>query len=139
MKEKECIELMRLRVPARWAVTYNQFYDVDPISNPDSEYGMYKNWDYFTEDILQIVKTDFMDGDPGIAKNHLLIDLGYYPEGKEEGAYGLQLVFKDKEQGWLELAEFDSKDRYEIRNKMEEWMEKLILADSYEEALCYAP
>ena len=117
-------ELMPLRIPAHWAVTHNQFYDVDPIIDENSDSEFYKNCDYFTQDILQIVKTTIHDGKPVIDKDHLLIDLGHYPDGEINGEYKLQLVESVQVQmDWDNSKKFRSKDRSEIVAKMEQWME----------------
>jgi hypothetical protein len=120
-------ELMPLRIPNHWAVTHNQFYDVDPIidENSDSEY--YKNCDYFTQDLLQIVKTTIHDGHPAIDKDALFIDLGHYPDGAIDGEYQIELVESIKGQrDWENSKKFRSKDRFEIVAKMEQWMEQYM-------------
>lgn len=118
-------ELMPLRIPNHWAVAHNQFYDIDPIidENSDSEY--YKNCDYFTQDLLQIVKITFHNGEPTIDKDGLLIDLGHYPDGAIDGEYQIELVESIKGQrDWENSKKFRSKDRFEIVAKMEQWMEQ---------------
>lgn len=118
---------MPLRVPAHWAVTYNQFYDVDPVIDENSDSEFYKNCDYFTQDLLQIVKTTIHNGKYAIEKYHLLIDLGYYPEGAIKGKYTLSLVKPvNGEMDWENAEEYSSKDRFEIRNQLEKWMEQYM-------------
>jgi len=118
-------KLMRLSIPANWAVTYNQFHDVDPVLNEESNSGTYKNWYHFTEDLMQITKLSYEGDQKVVAQNHLLIDLGYYPEGKAEGEYTLSLVWpKDDSMDWENAEKFISKDRFEIRDKIEEWLER---------------
>ncbi len=119
------IELMPLRIPNHWAVTHNQFYDVDPIVDENSDSEFLKNTDYFTQDLLQIVKTDIHNGHSVINKGHILIDLGYYPDGYINGEYKLELVKpKGDELDWENTEVFRSKDRFEIVAKLELWLEQ---------------
>ena len=118
-------KLMPLRIPTQWAVTYNHFYDVVPIKDEKVENGWYQNSSYFTEDLLQIIKTKHQDGHPAFAKQQLLIDLGYYPEGCVDGKYVLQLVKPaGGEMDWENAEQFKSKDRFEIQAKIEQWLEQ---------------
>jgi hypothetical protein len=118
-------KLMPLRIPAHWAVSYNDFYDVEPIIDKDSDSEFYKNCDYFMQNLLQIVKTTLKDGNPAIDKNSLLIDLGHYPDGAIDGEYKLQLIKQlDGEMDWENAEIFESKDRFEIVAKLEQWLEQ---------------
>jgi hypothetical protein len=118
-------KLMPLRIPAHWAVSYNDFYDVEPIIDKDSDSEFYKNCDYFTQSLLQIVKTTLRDGNPAIDENALLIDLGHYPDGAINGEYQLQLVKPLKgEMDWENAETFQSKNRFEIVAKLEQWLEQ---------------
>jgi hypothetical protein len=109
--------LMRLRIPMSYAVCYNQFHDVEP--GEAEEDGFLVNWSDFSEDILQVVRMEIIDGQWVFpTKNKKIIDLGWYPSGKVNGQYKLVLV--DEE--WTELRVFYSRDKIEIRDTLEEWM-----------------
>jgi len=50
------VSLMRIKIPAGYAITYNKFHDVDPIQ-AEEEDDLLSNWEYFTEDIMQIIRS----------------------------------------------------------------------------------
>ncbi|MFD1176644.1 hypothetical protein ACFQ3W_10070 [Paenibacillus puldeungensis] len=112
------LTLMQLRIPTGYAVTYNKFYDVDPISQADSDF--IENWGYFTEDLLQIVKIGIKNGAWYVPdrENRLLFDLGWYPDSSIDGHYTLEVV--DGE--WNVFKSISTKDRKVIKEKLEGWL-----------------
>lgn len=112
--------LMQLRIPTGYAVTYNKFYDVDPISQADSDF--IENWECFTEDLLQIVKIGIKNGAWYVPdrEKRLLFDLGWYPDSSIDGQYTLEVV--DGE--WNVFKSISTKDRKVIKEKLEEWLEE---------------
>lgn len=117
--------LIRLKVPMGWAVTYNKFVDVLPQLDHTGEH--LENWHFFTEDLLQISKLSLKKGSYYLPQRRLLIDLGWSPDTAPNGQYRLSLVFVDPKHNnvWEEIAAFSSKNRLEIRDKMEDWLEQL--------------
>ena len=124
------IPLMPLRIPAGFAVCYNGFHYVDPVESDDND-GFLDNWGLFTEDILQIAKMDIKKGDWNIPKEHLLIDLGWYPDGRIDGRYKLILAVVREDHSWDTIKEKESKDRFEIRDTIEQWMQEHIKLKKY--------
>lgn len=120
------MKLIPLKVPSGFAVCYNKFYDVEPIESKDDK-SFIENWSYFTEDILQITKMELKNGAWHIPDgNYVLIDLGWYSDSNFDGEYVLKLVKLDEEHTWKELKEKRSKNRFEIRDTLESWMEEII-------------
>ncbi|MDQ0170556.1 hypothetical protein J2T19_001998 [Paenibacillus tundrae] len=117
------MNLMQLKIPAGYAVTYNKFYDVDPVLSADSDYFI-ENWGFFTEDLLQIVKMKIKNGKWDIPEREdtILFDLGWYPDSDIKGHYRLELV--DGE--WNEIKSISSKDRLVIKETLEEWLEEQL-------------
>jgi len=115
------MNLIQLKIPAGYAVAYNEFYDVDPVVSEDSD-SLIENWGLFTEDLLQIVKLRINNGKWYIPEreNTLLFDLGWYPDSNINGHYRLLLVDGD----WNEIKSISSKDRFLIKETLEEWMEE---------------
>lgn len=112
--------LMSLKIPAGWAVTYNQFFDLsieDKALPPE-------DLELFGEDILQIESMILENGAWILPLEHFLIDLGWYPEADPKGHYKLLLVLVDstKSKKWKELRTFRSKDRFEVRDMLEYWL-----------------
>lgn len=94
------MNLMELRIPAGFAMYFNKFFDVEPEPDLDTE-DFLKNWDYFTEDILHIIKLENTNGKmciPTEGEESIVIDLGWYPDSSPEGEYALKIV-KDKGTG----------------------------------------
>ncbi|WP_235828143.1 hypothetical protein [Brevibacillus migulae] len=116
---------MPLKIPAGFAVTYNNFYDVLPEMPEDPDDDIIKNWSFFTEDLLQIVMMDLKKGSYSIPDEHLLIDLGWYPDSDPKGEYYLQLVKVKRDRSWEEIKDLSSADRYLIKRTIEEWMKSL--------------
>lgn len=117
------LNLMQLKIPAGYAVTYNKFYDVDPVLSADSNYFI-ENWGFFTEDLLQIVKMKINNGKWFIPEREdtILFDLGWYPDSDINGHYRLELV--DGE--WNEIKSISTKDRFVIKETLEEWLEERL-------------
>ncbi|MGD8189418.1 hypothetical protein ACQCN2_05375 [Brevibacillus ginsengisoli] len=114
--------LIPLKIPMGFAVCYNKFSDVEPILSKNGD-DFIENGKYFTEDILQIVKMEIEDGQWGIPrKNKVILDVGCYPDSSILGQYKLVLV----NEHWEVLREMCSKNRFEIRDTLEEWMNNLI-------------
>lgn len=101
--------LQELRIPARWYVVYNEFYDVVPSrQNVESIEGM------FTEDILQLTNEH---------RNRLL-DLGWYPSyDYDEGRYGL-VVYEGDFHGTL-LHELRTKNKQEVVSEINRLLQKI--------------
>ncbi|KNY25904.1 hypothetical protein [Pseudobacteroides cellulosolvens] len=55
------MKLMPIKIPGGFAITYNKFFDVDPVQS-EVDKGILQNWGYFTQDILQIVKIGLKNG-----------------------------------------------------------------------------
>lgn len=114
------MNLMQLKIPAGYAVTYNKFYDVAPLLSEGND-TFIENWGFFTEDLLQIVKLRLHKGKWYIPEREdtILFDLGWYPDSDINGHYHLQLVDGD----WNDIKSISSKDRFWIKETLEEWME----------------
>ena len=56
-------KLMRVRIPAGWAMVYNSFGDEDPISDSD---GHIENYEYFKEDLFSLRQLTVTDEGPGL-------------------------------------------------------------------------
>lgn len=116
---------MRLKIPAGYAISYNKFHDVVPI-RAEEEDDFLNNWYYFTEDIMQISKLENVDGRYVIPEsNNYIIDLGWYPDSSFNGQYKLVLVHVDEDESWNKLKTKHSKDRFEIRDTIENWLREL--------------
>ncbi|GIP17523.1 hypothetical protein J40TS1_31650 [Paenibacillus montaniterrae] len=115
------MNLIQLKIPAGYAITYNKFYDVDLNLSEDSDYFI-ENWGFFTEDLLQITKLKIKKGKWYIPerKDTMLFDLGWYPDSNINGHYCLRLV----DGNWNEIKSISSKDRFLIKDTLEQWMEE---------------
>ncbi|MGO4185835.1 hypothetical protein AB4Z17_32380 [Paenibacillus sp. TAF43_2] len=119
------MSLMRIKVPAGYAIIYNKFHDVDPIL-AEKEEDFLSNWHYFTEDIMQIHKLKNRDGRYIIPESDTtIIDLGWYPDSSLKGEYKLILVHIDVDKYWNEIKTMRSKNRFEIRDTIEIWLREL--------------
>jgi hypothetical protein len=114
------LDLLPLKIPQGYAMCYNKFHDVEPEVGEDGDF--LKNWGYFTEDLLQIKKMKLKAGKWYIPDEGLLIDLGWYPDSSNAGEYRLELV----NEKWEVHDEFSSRDRFLIRDKLEEWLVRLV-------------
>ncbi|RSK44637.1 hypothetical protein [Hymenobacter perfusus] len=111
-------ELMRLRLPAGWAVCYNSFGDEDMVVKED----WITNFHYYKEDLLWL---EFMRlsaaGQQEANPTGWLVDLGWYPDGDPSGAFSL-VIFRlaNDTEGWPEQRPtFRSSNRYHIRTVLE--------------------
>ncbi|MDQ0063251.1 hypothetical protein [Paenibacillus harenae] len=112
------MSLLPLRVPVGFAICFNNFVDLDPIPCKTGD-GFIENCEYFTEDILQIAMMKIVDGNWILPKSEkLIIDLGWYPDSRITGQYRLVQV----NESWEVIREKYSKNRYEIRDTIEDWM-----------------
>ncbi|WP_240416802.1 hypothetical protein [Paenibacillus periandrae] len=124
------MSLVPLRIPMGYAVCFNKFTDIEPIPCKSDD-GFLDNWEYFTEDILQIVQMKLEDGDWIIPKQgKSIIDLGWYPDGRVIGQYKLKQVYVSED--WEVIREKCTRDRYEIRDIIEEWMKNPPLSQTKE-------
>lgn len=108
---------IRLDISPGWAICYNQFADEDPVIVD----GEIENWDAFKNSLAQFVKMELVKGHWRILDEHLLIDMGWYPEADPNGCYKAVLV-NHTEGDWEDIDQFESQDRFEVRDKIEEWM-----------------
>ena len=111
-------QLMRLQIPNNWTVSDNKFYDTDPVVDKD---GNIVNWhEGFTEDVLWIQETIFRNEKFETPQFDCFdVDLSYL-----SGHYVAKLRYTSQ----TETHEIDllkSKDRTEIRNKIETWLKDI--------------
>jgi hypothetical protein len=115
-------ELMRLRIPKGWIVFENKLHDVDPTTEKSS--GLITNsHEGFTEDVLWIQEYRINDnGHYEIPETYFYsIDLSWRPDGDENGQYYAKLNWCSFD-GLYDIELFESKNRFEIRDKIEFWM-----------------
>lgn len=124
------VPLMPLRIPAGFAICYNGFHDVEPKITEGND-DVLENWGFFTQDILQIAKMNLKKGLWYIPKKHLVIDLGWYPDGSKNGNYCLELAIVGEDHSWETLKTKESRARFEIRDKIEQWLQEHIKLESY--------
>jgi len=97
------MRLQPLRIPTGWDVTWNTFYEADPIHFNEEDSNFCLN---FTEDLLQM------------KRGNIILDLGWYPECKVDGEYRL-VVIQDEE--WEKpFFSFETRDKATIIHKIEE-------------------
>lgn len=123
-------DLLRLQIPRGWAVMDNNLYDTDPTLSNGSD-TFIENWfEGFIEDVLWIQECQVTnDGKHEIPQsNFFTIDIGWYPDSNINGSYVAKLAWCSADE--LKTVEaFESKDRFEIREKIEFWMGDI--ADNY--------
>ncbi|MFC5530173.1 hypothetical protein [Cohnella yongneupensis] len=116
------MSIMPLRIPAGYAITYNKFYDIDPIID-ERDKDRLSNSYYFTEDILQIHTMVVIDGNWVVPeKEKFIIDLGWYPECTSDGDYKLVVV----DDHWNEIRSLRSRDRLKIKDTLETWLKEIV-------------
>ncbi len=113
---------MRLKIPRGWAILDNKFYDTDPIAEEGSK--SISNWhEGFVEDVLWIKECQINENKeyetPKL--NYFDIDISWLPDSSIEGKYYATLSWCELE-NIIEIEKLESKDRIEIRNKIEFWM-----------------
>ncbi|MGG3280147.1 hypothetical protein [Paenibacillus solani] len=112
---------MPLKIPAGYAITYNNFHNIDPIIDEVNKKRISNSF-YFTEDILQIHKMVVVNGNWVVPEEgKIIIDLGWYPECTSNGKYKLVVV----DEQWNEIKSMRSKDRLKIRDTLEKWLKEL--------------
>lgn len=94
--------LQPIRIPNGWAVSYNNWYECDPSDQESDE--------YLVEDLYQIFNEQY----------DILLDAGWYGT-IEAGAFGLTLLKHDFH--GQELAKFNSRNRLEILEVLEDWLQ----------------
>ena len=102
-------DLVPLKIPTAWIVQLNDFRDVDPII----ENGVFKNPEYFHEDLLWIQR--FSEQKNFIQYN---IYLGWFPDESADGQYQLEL----EDENHKELHFYRSKSKSEIMEKINHWL-----------------
>ena len=109
------MNLQQLKIPAKWQIVSNSFYEIDPDFNEEDMQG---TWWYFGEDIFQAMSTS----------EGLILDLGWFPSHKKEGRFLLTLV-ENRENttkmadSWQEpLRSFESQNRIEVVEVINQWM-----------------
>jgi hypothetical protein len=107
-----------LRIPSGWAVTFNIFWEMDPLM----EGGKFVNANDFTQDLLVLERIV----PQGSGWPAYILDLGWYPDGDAHGSY--RLVLKDRDADGT-LKTFESRDRDEIREKLDAWLDVLSRLD----------
>lgn len=105
--------LQPLRIPSGWIMEGNSFYEIDPCFETYND----ASWN-FSEDMLVLINKQ--------AK--VVVDLGWYPEFKANGAYRLLAVkfFSNKDKmcsSWDHpLKEIRTRSRQEVVAAIEEWL-----------------
>jgi hypothetical protein len=124
-------ELMRFRIPRGWVVLDNKFFDTDPKVEEPSE--LINNWyEGFVEDVLWIRETRINErGEYEIPKiNHFDIDISWLPDSSAKGKYYATLSWNAADEV-IGQEKFQSKSRFEIRDKIEFWMSSIL--ENYQE------
>ena len=130
-------KLMQLSIPRGWAIGDNKFYDVDPIKSnePDSNF-IDNSLLGFIEDTLWLFEWRYEHDQDGKTQmvipktNCYSIDLGWYPDADFTGEYYAKLFWDGSER--ITVDKLSSRSRYEIRKKIEQWMEDIMA--NYKEA-----
>lgn len=114
------IKLMCLSIPKGWAIADNKFYDCDPVT--DNNDKSIVNWqDGFIEDVLWIFEIDLVT----LCRpenNFFDIYLGWFPDSSADGCYKLELLWLDDNGESHVIENIQSKERFIIRDKLEEWL-----------------
>ena len=120
-------ELLRLRIPKGWVVLDNKLYDTEPLTEGNN--SSITNWDEgFVEDVLWIQESSISEGGQyEIPKqNHFNIDISWLPDSNINGQYHATLSWCDEDE-MIDIEKFKSKDRHEVRDKIEFWMSDVKL------------
>ena len=110
---------VELRVEPPWQVTYHELYDVDPehaerLGITVETHGMTVWGAYFGQDLLQIENRQV----------GYLLDVGWYPDGDPQGAYGLEIIPVDAsgEQDWRHPVErFQTRSLSALKDRIHSW------------------
>lgn len=114
------MDLVALRIPNDWAVTYNRFYEAAPVINTES--GHLENWSAFTSRLLNIHLLPRQSGTINY-KYALQIEVGWYPDADPRGSYRATLVANSPADVWQEVLRYTHLNRDEIVRQIYEWME----------------
>ena len=86
LKKLHQLNRVEIDTPYDWKVTYNQFYDFDPLDDVEIAGVPNKNrFELLVQDLLQIKNE----------KEKLLLDLGWYPEADPDGQFELVVIKND--------------------------------------------
>jgi len=109
--ELNTYNLQNINIPDDWRITYNEFFDTDPLKINNDNSNL---WFNLKEDLLQVENN----------KKNLLLDLGWYPEFSPKGKYRIKLI---KNCDWEKpLVKFENRNLNEIVKKIEK-----IVNDQY--------
>jgi hypothetical protein len=114
-------DLLRLRISKGWVVLDNKLYDTEPLTGDNNSI---KNWhEGFIENVLWIQEYSInQDGRYEIpTNNHFNIDISWLPDSDINGQYHAMLSWCGKDK-MIDIEKFVSKDRHQIRDKIEFWM-----------------
>ena len=111
------MELMKLSIPTGWVIFDNKFFDVEPI--PESSGFISNFYAGFVEDVLWLESV--FDKENISKVNYWSIDLSWLPDSRIEGFYYLRLFWCSKNNMEL-IEELETKSRFEIREKLEFWL-----------------
>jgi hypothetical protein len=115
-------ELLRLRIPRGWAVLDNKLYDTDPKVEKSTNFII--NWhEGFIEDVMWIKECSVNnEGKFEIANNkYFNIDISWLPDSDSTGQYYANLSWHELD-NMVEIEKFESKNRFEVRDRIEFWM-----------------
>jgi hypothetical protein len=118
-------DLLRIRIPQGWAVLDNKFCDVAPEIDGDSDF--IRNWNEgFTEDVLwmQECHSDAYGGYRFPKHPFFSIDLSWLPDSRINGSYYAKLSRCEGEDT-IEVELFESTNRFEVRTRIEFWLDDL--------------
>jgi hypothetical protein len=101
--------IQSLNIPKGWKITYNNFFDIDPLKIDSSDDIL---WENFSRDLLQIRKEGKI----------IILNLAWYPEMDPNGCFHLRLT-DFWEDDPLILADIKTKSKSEIIKNIE----KLLL------------
>lgn len=110
------IPLQSLKVPPKWYIAHNNFYDISPDDNVYiKDWPEGNKWLFFEEDILQVINE----------KAGIAIDLGWYYPTDPQGSFYIAVI---KDNNWSEvLYDFSSRNKNEVVDKLNELMEAVSL------------
>ncbi|MCA0755646.1 hypothetical protein KP806_11325 [Paenibacillus sp. N4] len=111
-------QIVSLKLTSDWVVKWNHFYEINTNEFIDESFPCQMD---LIEDIVYFINQ---------SRNRML-DLGWYPEGNPKGKYRLVLIEMDEEEdkqieNWNNpLITFTSRDNIEIKNKVNEILNKV--------------
>jgi hypothetical protein len=118
-------ELMRLMIPRGWVVLDNKLYDTEPLTDGKDTF-ITNAFEGFIEDVLWIQETIInQEGHYDIpAYNHFTIGINWLPDSKIDGQYYAKLHWCGEEE-MEEVETLETKDRFQIRDRIEYWMAEI--------------